>query len=80
VAEVGDFTDIFLFSLETQHSIGYGTREITKQCASAMILMSVQSIFGTLVRKFFLIFFILTLRRDHNTIRDTAQWHEWLKE
>ena len=49
VAEVDDFTTIFLFSLETQHSIGYGTREITKECASAMILMSLQSIFGTLV-------------------------------
>jgi len=49
---VSDFTDIFLFSLETQHSIGYGTREITPECPMAMIIMSIQSIFGTLIEAF----------------------------
>jgi potassium inwardly-rectifying channel subfamily J len=52
LSEVDDFTTVFLFSLETQHSIGYGTREITSECASTMILMSIQSIFGTLIEAF----------------------------
>jgi len=41
-----DFTSAFLFSIETQHTIGYGGRATTSECPHAIILMSVQSIYG----------------------------------
>jgi len=49
VGEVHDFTEAFLFSLETQHTIGYGGRATTSQCALAIITMAVQSIIGVLI-------------------------------
>ena len=36
------FASCFLFSLETQHTIGYGTRQTTTECPDAMFVMSVQ--------------------------------------
>ena len=41
-AEIKDFTSSFLFSLETQHTIGYGTRQVTTQCPHAIVLVSLQ--------------------------------------
>ena len=42
ILEVYDFASCFLFSLETQHTIGYGTRQTTTECPDAMILVSLQ--------------------------------------
>ena len=42
ILEVHDFSSCFLFSLETQHTIGYGTRQTTTECPDAMILVSLQ--------------------------------------
>ena len=42
IEAVDGFASCFLFSLETQHTIGYGTRQTTTECPDAMILMSVQ--------------------------------------
>ena len=42
ILEVYDFSSCFLFSLETQHTIGYGTRQTTTQCPDAMIIVSLQ--------------------------------------
>ena len=42
ISAVDGFASSFLFSLETQHTIGYGTRQTTTECPDAMILMSVQ--------------------------------------
>ena len=42
ILEVHDFASCFLFSLETQHTIGYGTRQTTTECPTAMIIVSLQ--------------------------------------
>jgi potassium inwardly-rectifying channel subfamily J len=52
VLEIEDFASCFLFSLETQHTIGYGSRQTTNECPSAMIVMSLQSIVGCLIQAF----------------------------
>jgi len=41
-----DFTSAFLFSIETQHTIGYGVRATTTECPIGIIVMSIQSIVG----------------------------------
>ena len=40
--ELDGFAAAFLFSLETQHTIGYGSRQITTQCPEAQLLVSIQ--------------------------------------
>ena len=50
VDNVGDFTEAFLFSVETQHTIGYGGRATTRRCALAIITMCVQSIVGVIIQ------------------------------
>ncbi|KAF5283885.1 hypothetical protein FQA39_LY04705 [Lamprigera yunnana] len=40
------FAGYFLLSLETQHTIGYGTRYITSNCAEGTFLISFQMIMG----------------------------------
>ncbi|XP_067934969.1 G protein-activated inward rectifier potassium channel 3-like isoform X2 [Watersipora subatra] len=47
---VTDFPTAFLFSLETQHTIGYGGRAVTSECPEAVIMIMIQSITGTLVQ------------------------------
>jgi len=49
IDNVEDFTTSFLFSLETQHTIGYGGRATTSQCPVAIIVMSIQSIVGVFI-------------------------------
>lgn len=50
VTAIKDFTSCFLFSIETQHTIGYGGRSTTEQCSIAIILMSLQSILGVAIQ------------------------------
>jgi len=50
VDKLHDFTSCFLFSLETQHTIGYGGRATTENCVPAILLMSVQSIVGVIIQ------------------------------
>ena len=45
ISETDGFAAIFLFSLETQHTIGYGTRQTTTNCPHAIVLMSLQVIY-----------------------------------
>uniref|UniRef100_A0A8D9FGW5 Inward rectifier potassium channel 2 n=1 Tax=Cacopsylla melanoneura TaxID=428564 RepID=A0A8D9FGW5_9HEMI len=52
VVGVNSFASSFLFSIETQHTIGYGSRSITTECPEAMWLMCIQSIVGTLIQAF----------------------------
>jgi len=52
ILEVRDFSSCFLFSLETQHTIGYGTRQTTTECPSAVVLVSLQSVLGCLIQAF----------------------------
>lgn len=48
IAGVTDFTTAFLFSLETQHTIGYGTRAMNSECTEAVIVLMLQSIVGVM--------------------------------
>jgi potassium inwardly-rectifying channel subfamily J, other len=47
---VNDFTSAFLYSIETQHTIGYGHRHITRQCSFAIFILMIQSCFGIFVQ------------------------------
>ena len=42
ILEIDGFPSCFLFSLETQHTIGYGTRQTTTECPDAMLVVSFQ--------------------------------------
>lgn len=50
VDNVKTFTECFLFSLETQHTIGYGYRVPTEHCGVAVVVMSIQSIVGVVIQ------------------------------
>ena len=43
VYEIHNFVSVYLFSLETQHTIGYGSRQTTEECPEAVFIMSVQA-------------------------------------
>ena len=45
----GSFASAFLFSLETQTTIGYGGRQVTPNCPEAIILLNIQSLVGFLI-------------------------------
>ena len=61
-----DFASCFLFSLETQHTIGYGTRQTTTQCSDAMIVMSLQAVLGCLIQAFMVGLVFSKLSRPRN--------------
>ena len=48
VVNIESFTSAILFSIETQHTIGYGSRHTTEECTEAIILMMLQSCFGVI--------------------------------
>ncbi|KAG8184434.1 hypothetical protein JTE90_026352 [Oedothorax gibbosus] len=52
VSEVHDFATAFLFSVETQHTIGYGSRCTSEECPEAIFIMCVQSITGVMIQCF----------------------------
>ena len=66
---MADFASCFLFSLETQHTIGYGTRQTTTECPDAMILMSLQSVLGCLIQAFMVGLVFSKLSRPRNRSR-----------
>ncbi len=43
---VDDFSSALLFSIETQHTIGYGTRAMTTACPTSYIILMLQSMYG----------------------------------
>jgi len=47
---VDSFTTALLFSIETQHTIGYGSRAVTDRCTGAVALLMVQSVFGAVTQ------------------------------
>ncbi|CAB3224283.1 unnamed protein product [Arctia plantaginis] len=49
---VKTFTGCFLFSIETQHTIGYGTRTTNEECPEAIFVMCIQSIVGVFIQAF----------------------------
>ncbi|KAG5681936.1 hypothetical protein PVAND_011338 [Polypedilum vanderplanki] len=52
VYNIYSFTSCFLFSIETQHTIGYGVRTTTEQCPEAVFIMCFQSIYGVFMQAF----------------------------
>ncbi|XP_061701787.1 inward rectifier potassium channel 16-like [Syngnathoides biaculeatus] len=49
VLNVHDFTSAFLFSMETQATIGYGFRGMTENCAAAVAVVTAQDVFSCLL-------------------------------
>ncbi|XP_053194892.1 inward rectifier potassium channel 16-like [Scomber japonicus] len=49
VANVDGFTGAFMFSMESQATIGYGFRAITENCIVAIIVLTVQSVVSCLL-------------------------------
>lgn len=52
VENINGLTSSFLFSLETQVTIGYGFRCVTEQCGTAIFLLIAQSILGVIINSF----------------------------
>ena len=52
VNNVNGFISAFLFSIETETTIGYGHRVITDQCPVGTILLLLQAILGSMVNAF----------------------------
>ncbi|CAH1181200.1 unnamed protein product [Phyllotreta striolata] len=52
ITNVRGFTSCFLFSIETQHTIGYGGRTTTEECPEAIFVMCIQSITGVMIQAF----------------------------
>uniref|UniRef100_A0A4Y0BKT1 Inward rectifier potassium channel n=1 Tax=Anopheles funestus TaxID=62324 RepID=A0A4Y0BKT1_ANOFN len=51
VTYIYGFTSAFLFSLETQHTIGYGNR-YTEECPEGIFILALQSITGVFIQAF----------------------------
>lgn len=52
VVNIDGFVSCFLYSIETQHSTGYGSRAPTSECLEALFLLCVQSIIGVMIQVF----------------------------
>ncbi|KAF4522498.1 hypothetical protein B566_EDAN002583 [Ephemera danica] len=52
VVNIYNFASCFLFSVETQHTIGYGSRSTTEECPEAIFIMCLQSITGVMIQAF----------------------------
>ncbi|XP_015739348.1 G protein-activated inward rectifier potassium channel 4-like [Coturnix japonica] len=49
IENVDNFISALLFSVESQRTIGYGSRIVTANCAEGVILLMVQSIIGSMI-------------------------------
>jgi hypothetical protein len=63
LSNIHSFSDALLFSIETQHTIGYGTRQPTDQCPEVIILLMLQAIAGCLIQCFVVGFVFAKLSR-----------------
>ncbi|KFO18177.1 G protein-activated inward rectifier potassium channel 4 [Fukomys damarensis] len=52
VENLSGFVSAFLFSIETETTIGYGFRVITEKCPEGIVLLLVQAILGSIVNAF----------------------------
>ncbi|KAM8975870.1 G protein-activated inward rectifier potassium channel 2 [Pelodytes ibericus] len=52
VDNLNGFVSAFLFSIETETTIGYGYRVITDKCPEGILLLLVQSVLGSIVNAF----------------------------
>jgi len=49
ISDLKDFTGAFLFSVETQHTTGYGFYHLTEECSGTIITFCLQSIVGCIL-------------------------------
>ncbi|KAF3422702.1 LOW QUALITY PROTEIN: hypothetical protein E2986_14150 [Frieseomelitta varia] len=52
IMNIRGFTSSFLFSIETQHTIGYGSKYPTDECPEAVFVMCIQSMTGVILQAF----------------------------
>ncbi|KAJ9581241.1 hypothetical protein L9F63_023567, partial [Diploptera punctata] len=52
IVNIYTFASCFLFSIETQHTIGYWKKNVTKECPEAIFVMCLQSITGVMIQAF----------------------------
>ena len=52
VNNLNSFVSAFLFSIETETTIGYGFRVITDKCPEGILLLLIQSVLGSIVNAF----------------------------
>ncbi|XP_028569608.2 inward rectifier potassium channel 16 [Podarcis muralis] len=72
VVSVHSFTGAFLFSLETQTTIGYGSRCVTEECSVAILIVIIQSVLGCIIDTFIIgaaLAKMATARKRAQTIR-----------
>lgn len=72
VDNVHSFTAAFLFSLETQTTIGYGYRCVTEECSVAVLTVILQSILSSIINTFIIgaaLAKMATARKRAQTIR-----------
>ncbi|XP_066139910.1 ATP-sensitive inward rectifier potassium channel 11-like isoform X1 [Euwallacea fornicatus] len=68
VVNIHGFHSAFLYSLETQHTTGYGLRVITEECPEAIFLMVCQCLIGMTLDSFAIsIVFAKLIRSKHAT-------------
>lgn len=66
VDNVDTFVKAFLFSMETQITIGYGGRAVTDKCPEGIIVMIIQTVIGTFVNTALLGVLFAKLSRPKN--------------
>ena len=69
VTHVDDFSSAFLFSIETQMTIGYGFKYIEDNCRSAIVVLIIQCVLGLLIDSFLLGLIFTKLSRPRNRRR-----------
>ncbi|XP_015439225.1 PREDICTED: uncharacterized protein LOC107194169 [Dufourea novaeangliae] len=52
IMDIRGFTSSFLFSIETQHTIGYGSKHPTDECPEAVFVICIQSMTGVILQAF----------------------------
>ncbi|XP_017888097.1 inward rectifier potassium channel 2-like isoform X2 [Ceratina calcarata] len=52
IVDIRGFTSSFLFSIETQHTIGYGSKHPTDECPEAVVVICIQSMTGVILQAF----------------------------
>ena len=70
---VDSFSGSLLFSLESQQTIGYGTRSIDPRCSLGIVLLIVQSCFGLLIQALWVGLVYTRLSRPRKR-RQTLLW------
>jgi potassium inwardly-rectifying channel subfamily J len=50
IAGIKSFSGVLLYSIETQQTIGYGTRAIAEGCTGGIFILIIQSCFGLLIQ------------------------------